>query len=111
MTTLLFIGLIIYFAYAIHKWTDRVSDSLNPYNYDSKTKFAGLRDDYRLIKTNPQKWLWGADNTGDITRVNNIKSFKKPNVIDLEFKTYEAAEEVATVLKAEIIDTNIAKVA
>ena len=32
-------------------------------------------------------------------------------MIDLEFKTYEAAEEVATVLKAEIIDTNIAKVA
>jgi hypothetical protein len=53
------------------------ANSLNPYNYDSKTKFAGLRDDYRLIKTNPQKWLWGSDNTGDITRVNNIKSFKK----------------------------------
>ena len=53
------------------------ANSLNPYNYDSKTKFVGLRDDYRLIKTNPQKWLWGADNTGDITRVNNIKSFKK----------------------------------
>ena len=53
------------------------ANSLNPYNYDSKTKFAGLRDDYRLIKTNPQKWLWGSDNTGDITRVNNIKSFIK----------------------------------
>lgn len=53
------------------------ANSLNPYNYDSKTKFAGLRDDYRLIKTNPQKWLWGSDNTGDITRVNNIKSFRK----------------------------------
>lgn len=53
------------------------ANSLNPYNYDSKTKFAGLRDDYRLIKTNPQKWLWGSDNTGDITRVNNIKFFKK----------------------------------
>jgi len=53
------------------------ANSLNPYNFNIKTKFAGLRDDYRLIKTNPQKWLWGADNTGDITRVNNIKSFKK----------------------------------
>lgn len=53
------------------------ANSLNPYNFNSKTKFAGLRDDYRLIKTNPQKWLWGSDNTGDITRVNNIKSFKK----------------------------------
>jgi len=53
------------------------ANSLNPYNFNSKTKFAGLRDDYRLIKTNPQKWLWGSDNTGDITRVNNIKSFRK----------------------------------
>jgi hypothetical protein len=38
-------------------------------------------------------------------------NFKTPEVFDLEFKTYEAAEEVATVLKAEIIDMNIAKVA
>jgi len=53
------------------------ANSLNPYNYDSKTKFVGLKDNYRLIKTNPHKWLWGSDNTGDITRVHNIKSFKK----------------------------------
>ena len=53
------------------------ANSLNPYNFNVKTKFAGLRDDYRLIKNNPQKWLWGADNTGDITRVSNIKSFRK----------------------------------
>jgi hypothetical protein len=53
------------------------ANSLNPYNYKVKTKFGGLRDDYKLIQKNPQKWLWGADNTGDITRVQNIKSFKK----------------------------------
>ena len=67
------------------------ANSLNPYNYDSKSKFAGLRDDYRLIKTNPQKWLWGADNTGDITRVNNIKSFKK--YIDTKWLTQKDTKE------------------
>ena len=45
-----------------------------------------------------------------------VGSTKKSNnregkVIDLEFKTYEAAQEVATVLEAEIIDMNTAKVA
>ena len=25
------------------------------------------------MRNNPNKWLWGADNTGDITRVKNIK--------------------------------------
>ena len=39
------------------------ANSLNPYNYEVKTKFGGLRDDYKLIRNNPQKWLWGADNT------------------------------------------------
>jgi hypothetical protein len=68
------------------------ANSLNPYNYDSKTKFAGLRDDYRLIKTNPQKWLWGSDNTGDITRVNNIKSFKK--YIDTKWLKKQDTKEI-----------------
>tara|TARA_R110000796_G_scaffold228428_1_gene345547 strand:- start:98 stop:286 length:189 start_codon:yes stop_codon:yes gene_type:complete len=45
-----------------------------------------------------------------------VGSTKKSNnregtVVDLEFETYEAAQEVATVLDAEIIDMNIAKVA
>ena len=53
------------------------ANSLNPYNYEVKKKYGALRDDYKLIKNNPQKWLWGADNTGDITKINNIKWFKK----------------------------------
>ena len=52
------------------------ANSLNPFNYEVKTKFGALRDDYKLIRNNPHKWLWGADNTGDITRVKNIKWFK-----------------------------------
>jgi len=55
------------------------SNSLNPYNAENKSKFVGktFADDYKLIKNNPKKWLWGADNTGDITKVKNIKWFRK----------------------------------
>jgi len=55
------------------------SNSLNPYNVENKEKFVGktFADDYKLIKNNPKKWLWGADNTGDITKVKNIKWFRK----------------------------------
>jgi hypothetical protein len=50
------------------------ANSLNPFNKISQNMGA-LPDDYGLIKNNPKKWLWGADNTGDITNVKNIKSF------------------------------------
>jgi len=33
-------------------------------------------DDFGLIKNNYDKWLWGADNTGDMSNVNNIKNIK-----------------------------------
>jgi hypothetical protein len=55
------------------------ANSLNPYNAENKSKYIGkpFSDDYNLIKNNPKKWLWGADNTGDITKVKNIKWFRK----------------------------------
>ena len=58
---------------------DWMANSLNPYNYDTRNKYASqfgnvFSDNYGLIKDNYDKWLWGADNTGDITSVNNIKS-------------------------------------
>ena len=53
------------------------ANSLNPFNYEVKKKYGGaLRDDYNLMRNNPKKWLWGSDNTGDITKVKNIKWFK-----------------------------------
>ena len=55
-----------------------VANSLNPFNPENKLKYGKqVGDDYGLIKGNPQKWLWGADNTGDITRVKNIKWFRE----------------------------------
>jgi len=58
---------------------DWMANSLNPYNYDIRTKYSKkfgnvFSDNYGLIKDNYDKWLWGSDNTGDITNVNNIKS-------------------------------------
>ena len=56
-----------------------IANSLNPYNKSTKNKFGNgnvLGDDYNLIKNNYDKWLWGSDNTGDITNINNIKSIK-----------------------------------
>jgi hypothetical protein len=58
---------------------DWYANSLNPYNkenqdiYGKGTIFA---DDYGLIRGNPKKWIWGADGTGDITRVKNIKWYR-----------------------------------
>ena len=56
-----------------------LANSLNPYNYEARTKYIKtfgnvFSDNYGLIKDNYDKWLWGADNTGDITNVTNIKS-------------------------------------
>ena len=58
---------------------DWMANSLNPYNYETRQKYASqfgnvFSDNYGLIKDNYDKWLWGSDNTGDITSVNNIKS-------------------------------------
>ena len=55
-----------------------VANSLNPFNHENKLKYGKVvSDDYGLIKGNPRNWLWGADNTGDITRTKNIKWFKE----------------------------------
>ena len=59
---------------------DWIANTLNPNNLVNKgvyNKGAIFGDTYNLIKNNPQKWLCGEDNTGDITKVNNIKWYKK----------------------------------
>lgn len=55
------------------------ANSLNPYNSENKAKYGKkpFGDDYGIIKNNPKQWLWGADDTGDITNVRNIKWFMK----------------------------------
>lgn len=53
------------------------ANSLNPFNPLVKAKYGNvLGDAYGLIKGNPKRWLWGADNTGDITQPANIEWFR-----------------------------------
>mgnify|MGYP003331659914 CR=1 FL=1 len=59
---------------------DWYANSLNPYSAENiKTFGVGgvFGDEYKLIAKNPTKWLWGADDTGDVTRPTNIKWFKE----------------------------------
>jgi len=53
-----------------------MANTLNPYEAQNRYKFDKdvSRDMYGLIKHNYDKWLWGNDNTGDITKSENIKS-------------------------------------
>lgn len=53
------------------------ANSLNPYNKANQEMYGKVfADDYGLIRANPKKWIWGADGTGDITRVSNIKWYR-----------------------------------
>jgi 23S rRNA U2552 (ribose-2'-O)-methylase RlmE/FtsJ len=56
------------------------ANSLKPSNfnrakYEKNAKIFG--DDYGLIKNNPDKWIFGADDTGDIINTENMRWFKK----------------------------------
>ena len=55
-----------------------MANSLNPYESNNKYRFdKDVKDIYGLIKNNYDKWLFGDDNTGDITKPLVIKSIMK----------------------------------
>ena len=45
-------------------------------DWNSMSLKAGYGDDYGMIKNNPNKWTWGCDGTGDITKKDNIVFYK-----------------------------------
>jgi 23S rRNA U2552 (ribose-2'-O)-methylase RlmE/FtsJ len=58
------------------------ANSLKPENYDNQKKYGKEKenifgDDYNLIRDNPDKWIWGADGTGDIINTDNIKWYRE----------------------------------
>ena len=58
-----------------HEW---YANSLNPYNPQNLETYGNVFDDsYGVIKNNFKRWIWGADNTGDITRPANIRWYRK----------------------------------
>ena len=57
---------------------DWLANSLNPFNSQvAKTYGSVFGDTYGIIRKNSNKWIWGADNTGDITNVKNIKWYRE----------------------------------
>lgn len=51
------------------------AQSLNPNKiHEAKTAFG---DEYGYIANYPDNWIWGADETGDITKEANIRFYKK----------------------------------
>jgi hypothetical protein len=68
-----------------HKWW---ANSLNPFNKTIVDKYGSnlFKDHYGLMKNNKGSWIWGADNTGDITNSINIKWYREffmKNPLDL----------------------------
>lgn len=54
------------------------ANSLNPKNEINKQKYEGIfSDDYGFMKKYPKKWLFGEDGTGDVTKSDNLRWFKK----------------------------------
>ena len=59
----------------VHLWK---ANSLNPKNAIVIKQYKSVFDDvYGFMKNNPKNWLWGEDNTGDITKSDNIMSIKR----------------------------------
>jgi hypothetical protein len=54
------------------------AQSLNPKNPFNLKKYGEvIADTFGLIERYPDHWLWGVDDTGDITNIENIKFYKK----------------------------------
>ena len=50
-----------------------LANSLNPFNAEVKARYGNVfNDKYGLMRQHPKQWIWGADNTGDITQVKNM---------------------------------------
>ena len=64
-----------------YKW---LANSLNPYNKMNIAKYGKdiISDTYSLMRNNKSKWIYGHDDTGDITKPENILWYR-----DRLFKT------------------------
>lgn len=55
------------------------ANSMNPYNPKNISKYGKniFKDDYGFISKYPNRWIYGHDDTGDITNSKNIKWYSK----------------------------------
>lgn len=70
----------------IHDW---YASSLNP-----KYSNNALNDIYGLMKKYKNRWLYGEDNTGDITNMNNIKNIKENIPDDIQLITSDCGKNL-----------------
>jgi hypothetical protein len=64
-----------------------LAQSLNPWNEKVKKQYGNvLSDYYGLVRGFRKNWLFGSDDTGDITHKENIKSYK-PLLKDIDYMT------------------------
>ena len=68
-----------------------LANSLNPWNKENIKKYGNdiISDTYGLLKQNKHKWLFAADNTGDIMKSSNIRWYRK-NVKNINLVTGDA---------------------
>ena len=53
------------------------AQSLHSQSAKGKGKGTAFGDDFGLIKRHHEKWDWGVDSSGDITKLTNIKHYEK----------------------------------
>ena len=63
--------------YYIKKETNIKDFNWNAQSYKAVKGKAYFGDDFGIMKAYPDHWKWGADGTGDITKCNNILSYKE----------------------------------
>lgn len=56
---------------------DWYANSLNPDHPKIKGIISALKNEYGIIKKYKERWIWGADDTGDITVPENIRWYGK----------------------------------
>jgi 23S rRNA U2552 (ribose-2'-O)-methylase RlmE/FtsJ len=72
---------------------DWYAQSLNPSHTVNQGK--GFEDIYGLIRCHPDRWIFGEDNTGDITHAINLRGYRDdPRVKDVDFMTGDAGIEI-----------------
>lgn len=90
---------------------DWYGNSLNPYNKETKRRFKKdlFGDNYGYIKRYRKRWLWGKDETGDITSRENILNFKERMNYSVDVLTSDCG--IATKTKEEYFnqEQNMAK--
>lgn len=90
---------------------DWKGNSLNPTHPENIERYGNdiLNDVYGIIGNNPSRWLYGKDNTGDITKLNNIIELSSDKY-DIVTSDCGLAEEEYGVQEDTLLFTNLCQI-